>query len=262
MKYDIIDWGSYWDDYPEEGEITFAKRYFLIDYIRSEGILFSGEDHQDEYGCIPIFNDGKMFITSRRGWGGIMAEAYRDYGLYDYSLYADKYSVPREECVYPDSKVLSPTDEDWELFKSNNYDGPDPFDMAKQRMDDYCAARERGEVVPYPGEKTLEERREQFDLTPTDSAQFEAFRRGKDISFTVPENSEFCRSVRYLDAGDTVKMTYKWVPCIKTVRDVNYSKVYNDKVLEEYGDLLKTDRKKAIDYWLSQPIKITISFEK
>ena len=262
MKYKIIDWGNYWDEYPEDGEITFAKRYFLIDYIRSEGILFSGEDHQDEPGCIPIFNDGKRYFTSRRGWGGIMAEAYRYYGLYDYSLYSDNYSVSPDERWYPDHNAYSPTDEDWELYDSPDYHGPDPYEMAKKRMDDYFAARKRGETVPYPGEMTLEERSEQYDLTPTDRKQFDDFQRGKEISFTVPENSEFCLSVRYLDAGDTVKMTCNGVSCIKTVADVNYTKIYKDSDFATYGELVQTDRKKASEYWLSLPIKITISFLK
>ncbi len=261
MKYEIIDWVGGYDSVPPEGEVTFAKRNRLIDEIRREGYLFSGEDHQDEYPCVPVFNDGTRYETSRRGWGRIMAEAYHRYGLYDYSLFTENFSIPPEERCYPFAQTVTPTDEDWAVFEAADYDGPDPFDMAMERYNKTMEALSRGEDVLYPGAVPREELAEQFDIEANSKGEFDEFARKSEVVFTVPENSELCRSLRYLDKGDTINIQYNGLSRVRRVADVDYRKIYTQEDADRYKEIAATDLKEAEADWLTLPIRITIKCE-
>ncbi len=261
LKYKIIDWVGGYDNFPPAGELSFAKRNYLVEEIRREGYLFSGEDHQEEYPCVPVFNDGTRYETSRRGWGRIMADANGRYGLYDYSLFTENFSIPREERSYPSPAGVSPTDEDWDVFIANNCDGPDPFDMAMERYNKTLQAFDRGEEVLYPGATRREELAETYDLTAESRAQYDEFRAGKPLVYIVPENSDFCHSLRYLDADDTVRLTYGDASESRIVKDVDYRKIYTDEDAEGYKALYVTDPDEANQRWLSLDIKITITLK-
>ena len=261
MKYEIIDWVGGNDTFPPAGELTFAKRNYLIDEIKREGYLFSGEDHQEEYPCVPVFNDGKRYETSRRGWGRIMAEANGRYGLYDYIFYTENFSIPKEDRSYPNGTGVTTTDEDWETYVANNCEGPDPFDMAMERYDKILEAFERGEDVVYPGAKRPEELAETYDLTAESGKQYDDFLAGKPLVYTVPENSDFCTSIRYLDAGDMIRLTFKDASETRTVAGVDYRKIYTDVDAEGYKQLYDIEPDTANETWLSLPIKITITLK-
>lgn len=260
MKYKIIDWVGGWDTFPPEGELTFAKRNYLVDEIRRNGYLFPGEAHQEEAFCVPVFNDGTRYETTRRGWGRIMADAYERYGLYDYSFYTEFFSVSRSDCIYPDPQEITATDEDWATFEANNYEDPDPFEMATERYNKLMEAAKKGEGL-YPGASRREELAERYDLTAESKAQYDDFCRAKPLVYTVPENSEFCLSLRYLDKGDAIRMTFGDLFATKTVTEVDYRKIYTDEDAAAYKTTYATDVKKANDTWLSLPIRITITLK-
>jgi len=110
MKYRIIGWTDYDNSRVHFKEQTIAKRNVVIDEIRKNGYTFTGEEFQECDGCVPVFNDGTKLYCSRRGWGGIMAEAHGYNGNpYDYALFTD---------LYPGDENIRPTDGyDSEQFK-------------------------------------------------------------------------------------------------------------------------------------------------
>jgi hypothetical protein len=49
----------------------------LLEHIRTNGIKFCGYKHQDnDFNTVPVVN-GTPLTCSFRGWGGVMADAYR-----------------------------------------------------------------------------------------------------------------------------------------------------------------------------------------
>ena len=87
MKFRVVGWTYYDNDLPQ-GEISWAARNAVVDDIKKHGYSFSGWAHQEGAGCTPVLNDGKMYCFSRRGWGGVMAEAHGYTGRMDYAKYA------------------------------------------------------------------------------------------------------------------------------------------------------------------------------
>lgn len=102
MKLRVVGWTDYSNtrDIPE-GEKTWSARNAIIDDIKKNGYLFSGECHQEGSNCAPILNDGKLYRYSQRGWGDIMAEAHGDCESMSYSLYAFGYRIKREQEIRP-----------------------------------------------------------------------------------------------------------------------------------------------------------------
>ena len=105
MKYKVIGW-TYYDDttYPD-CDNTWAITNAVMDDIKAHGYCFTGEHHQEDANCTPILNNGKMVTFSRRGFGGIMAEAHGELGPYAYALFTDKYGVKESALVFPDGTV-------------------------------------------------------------------------------------------------------------------------------------------------------------
>ena len=87
MKYRVVGWASY-DDRLPQADATWAAYYAIVDEIKKCGYSFSGWSHQEGYCCAPVLNDGKMYLFSQRGWGGLMAEAHGYTGRMDYCMYA------------------------------------------------------------------------------------------------------------------------------------------------------------------------------
>lgn len=88
MKYKVIGWTDYDNDLFEDGTLSHAAVNAIIDDIRENGYFFSGYDHQERLYGAPVLNDGKRRVFSQRGFGAVMAEAYKEEGDYAYSLYA------------------------------------------------------------------------------------------------------------------------------------------------------------------------------
>lgn len=77
MKFQVIGWTYYEDDYPvHEGDEESVIRA-VIEAIREGGFKFGGNSHDSALSGVPVLNDGTMACFSWRTWGGIMAEALR-----------------------------------------------------------------------------------------------------------------------------------------------------------------------------------------
>lgn len=80
----VVKW-SEWDDAYEENFIKSNHRLLsyndeeydaVISEIREKGYKFPGEYHQNgDYG-VPIFDNGKPFMVTRRTWGYVMSKAW------------------------------------------------------------------------------------------------------------------------------------------------------------------------------------------
>jgi ASC-1-like (ASCH) protein len=75
MKHKIIGWTNCEDEhYPIRDEVSPSARQAIIEEIRKYGYLFGGDVHEE---LSPVFNDGTMASYSWRGWGDVMAEAWK-----------------------------------------------------------------------------------------------------------------------------------------------------------------------------------------
>lgn len=90
MKYRVIGWINQDATFPPDAEQTFAERNAVIDEIRRQKYVFSGEEHQDCPFCVPVLNNGKKFSCSRRGWGELMAEAHGYTDPFGYARFTDR----------------------------------------------------------------------------------------------------------------------------------------------------------------------------
>lgn len=100
MKYTVIGWTYYSDSNYPTVEPTFAINHAVIEEIKAKKYLFTGYHHQEYDGCVPVINTGEKVIYSRRGFGGVMAEAYGYTKTYDYAIFTD--------CVNPDKGFKLP----------------------------------------------------------------------------------------------------------------------------------------------------------
>lgn len=92
------DWYKYfYNDEPLPDEAYQA----VVDDIREHGYLFTGEDYQDSNYCTPVFNNYRMGNFSRRGFGGMMAEAHGHTDQYAYALYTDGWSIKEKKKKFP-----------------------------------------------------------------------------------------------------------------------------------------------------------------
>ena len=99
MKIKVVGWTCYdFYDFPE-GDNSWAVRMAVVDEIKCNGYLFTGEDHQEGPNCCPVFNDGKLRRFSQRGFADIMAEAHGDTGYMDYAMYM--FGIKQEACIFP-----------------------------------------------------------------------------------------------------------------------------------------------------------------
>ncbi len=118
IKYEVIGWTSFANRNYESFESKDyndgrAARLAVIEDIRKNAYAFGGDSHQYAKGCTPVLNNGKAYRFSMRGWGALMAEAWKtpnDDG-YGYLIwFIDDYrKQERPEKVqtlkYPKSKV-------------------------------------------------------------------------------------------------------------------------------------------------------------
>ena len=79
MDLKIVGWTDYDSEYPsitvsneEIGEIVSI----VVDEIKEKGYAFSGNDHQNSYTGVPVFDNGTCLRASMRSWGMIMSFAY------------------------------------------------------------------------------------------------------------------------------------------------------------------------------------------
>ena len=188
MNYQVIGWT--YDDAktPPDSKITIAKRNAVIDDVAKHGYLFTGEEHQDRLGCVPVLNDGTKFSCSRRGWGRIMAEAHGCFGEYDYACFTDDMGGSKNR----------PT----QGYRT-------------------CDFKKRSEL------------KQTITLNVKDKAIFDAFKQGKELTFTSWKDKKTLKAIRYLDAGDTLCVTYQTRSHHRVVRAVMYDTVLARKRLEK-----------------------------
>ena len=103
MKLKVVGWTCYDFDHFPQGEDCWAAHMAVVDDIKQNGYLFSGEDHQERLNCCPVFNDGKVRRFSQRGFASIMAEAHGDVGYMDYALYM--FGLKMSSCRFPQRMV-------------------------------------------------------------------------------------------------------------------------------------------------------------
>ena len=79
MDLKIVGWTDYDSEYPsitvsneEIGEVVSI----VVDEIKEKGYAFSGNDHQNSYTGVPVFDNGTCLRASMRSWGMIMTFAY------------------------------------------------------------------------------------------------------------------------------------------------------------------------------------------
>lgn len=94
MKYKVVGWTYYEDESLESGDVSSAIVQVIVDDIVKNGYLFSGEDHQESFGCVPVLNTGKKYLFSRRSFGAIMAMSQGEFGDYDYACYTEYFNQP------------------------------------------------------------------------------------------------------------------------------------------------------------------------
>lgn len=79
MKYKVIGWAGYDEDYPSFQAETEAQemgaRVAVVEEIRTKGYVFGGDSHQYHPCGAPVLNNGQMFRCGQRTWGRIIAEA-------------------------------------------------------------------------------------------------------------------------------------------------------------------------------------------
>ena len=102
MKYRVVGWVSYHDPDVEAKYASPAAIATIIDDIRGNGYLFSGQDHGSHLECAPVLNDGKKRLFSERGFGALMAEAHGDLSRMGYSSYAFGHFGEEDGAVMPD----------------------------------------------------------------------------------------------------------------------------------------------------------------
>lgn len=89
-KLRVIGWTKYSPEYKEWYEVhgndesVESVELIVMNEIKKRKFKFGGNYHQyGEFGC-PVMSDGTIFLSSMRGWGGIMADVWGG----DYCCYA------------------------------------------------------------------------------------------------------------------------------------------------------------------------------
>lgn len=104
----IVGWTSFEDIYPSrnvEGDEFQVIVQLIGEEIIKHGYCFSGEDHQNSFTGVPVFNDGTCLRASMRTWGLIMSVIYSALDEKEYS-YMDFYMSTPKETVLPDMEMF------------------------------------------------------------------------------------------------------------------------------------------------------------
>mgnify|MGYP005758751113 FL=1 len=74
----IVEWGMYDSERYEDvlGEERALAENIIIQEMRENDYHFNGYYHQNGQHGTPIFDNGKQYHATLRGWGAIMARAY------------------------------------------------------------------------------------------------------------------------------------------------------------------------------------------
>ncbi len=98
MKFKVIGWCDFDDtEIPATRECERSAYHAIIDEVKEKGYCFSGYAHQEMRNGVPVMNDGKKRIFSRRGWGSLMAEARDGKHYMDFTLYAEAFATEEAE---------------------------------------------------------------------------------------------------------------------------------------------------------------------
>lgn len=116
MDLKIVGWTDYDSEYPsitvsneEIGEVVSI----VVDEIKEKGYAFSGNDHQNSYTGVPVFDNGTCLRASMRTWGMIMSFAYPEIDG-KRTQYMDFYMYCAVDEKMPEAMALSvkPADSD------------------------------------------------------------------------------------------------------------------------------------------------------
>lgn len=197
--YEVIGWTGKPEDYGCEGfeaksnEDYEAARYAVIKEIRKHGYSFAGDLFVD---FMPVLNNGKVFDGfSWRGWGAVMADAWKNPDDYAYMLwYMDDYNVEGRPVAhkYPDEGVdksrIVPNADKVEFstdLKDYGYD-EDDFKREEKSLEemilkDFESTREL--LKQNPDMKVL-------SLTSTDAESFQKIKSGEQTVVVFLDNDE------------------------------------------------------------------------
>ena len=131
-EYKIAGYAHYDDAYPTKA-IDNDKVMEMISAVavqlREKGYCYSGNDHQNAYLGMPVFEDGTAFRATMRCWGALMAMAYsteeKRYGYMDFYMYSSlETAMPEEEADVEASEedtgaFPNATQEDMDLVKQS-----------------------------------------------------------------------------------------------------------------------------------------------
>ena len=134
MDLKIIGWTDYDSYYPS---VTIANEdlnkllVIVANEIMDKGYMFSGQDHQNAYTGVPVFDNGTCFRASMRVWGTLMAAAYPEVNGSE-TNYMDFYMSTPDKKKLPES-----SDIDIEPMDSDNFQGiitPQDSEMISQSI--------------------------------------------------------------------------------------------------------------------------------
>lgn len=134
MDLKIIGWTNYDSAFPSisvtQDEVNDVI-LIVAREIMNNGYMLSGDDHQNSYTGVPVFDNGTCFRASMRVWGTLMAAAYPEIDGNE-TNYMDFYiSTPSEKKLPKEGNIdISP-------MASDNFQGmitPQDSEMISQSV--------------------------------------------------------------------------------------------------------------------------------
>ncbi len=104
MALKVLGWTSYDSHNYPAGQYTEEVRWVVLQEVKRQGYLFTGEQHQECINCAPVLNDGKLYRFSQRDWGDLMAVAHGSTNPMDYAIYSCG-KLKSEAIVMPDNTM-------------------------------------------------------------------------------------------------------------------------------------------------------------
>lgn len=105
MKYKVIGYTSYDNEEIKPEYCNYSAIEAIIEDLRVNDYLFSGENHEYFSHCAPVLNDGKKRLFSPRSFGRLMANAKGECGYYGHCGY--------DFTIFEENELRLPEKERW-----------------------------------------------------------------------------------------------------------------------------------------------------
>ena len=102
----LVGWASFDSDFPtiyDDNETLIKKINLVKEELLQKGYVFGGEQHQNSFGCMPVFSDGTGLRFSMRAWGLLMANVRSEIDGIEYPYM--HYYMSEGNPVLPDDGV-------------------------------------------------------------------------------------------------------------------------------------------------------------